>query len=110
MRGSLRITMAAAIAACLFAGTATSAFSAERRVFDKKGGTALRDVNATPKNQPDAAEFVNNGASKLETILGTIECTELEFGTTLVNNNGVEALRLAIPFGVAEADNCKLGT
>jgi hypothetical protein len=110
MRSSLRIIIAAMAAACLFAVTANSAFSAERRVVDKKGGTALRDVNATPKNQPDAAEFVNNGESKLVTGLGTIECTELEFGTTLVNNNGVEALKLAIPFGVAEADNCKLGT
>jgi hypothetical protein len=109
MRGPTRIGLLALSLVCLFASMAASAFSAERRVFDKKGGTALRDVNSTPsKNQPDAIEFVNNGASKLATSVGTIECTELEFGTTLVNNDGVSALRLAIPFGVAEGDNCNL--
>jgi hypothetical protein len=109
MRGSTRIGLLAVSLVCLFAFMATSAFSAERRVFDKKGGTALRDVNSTPnKNQPDAFEFVNNGTAKLATSLGTIECTELEFGTTLVNNDGVSALKLAIPFGVAEGDNCSL--
>jgi hypothetical protein len=108
MRGSRRIGLLAVSAVCLFAFIATSAFSAERRVFDKKGGTALRDVNATPKNQPDAIEFVDNGPAKLATSLGTIECTELEMGTTLVNNDGVNPLRVAIPFGVVEGDNCNL--
>jgi hypothetical protein len=106
MRGSRRIGLLAVSAVCLFAFIASSAFSAERRVFDKKGGTALRDVNATSKNQPDAIEFVNNGNAKLVSTLGTIECTELEMGTTLVNNDGVNPLRVAIPFGVVEGDNC----
>jgi hypothetical protein len=110
MRGSTRIGLLAVSLVCLSAFMATSAFSAERRVFDKKGGTALRDVNSTPKNQPDAFEFVNNGVAKLAIpLVGTIECSEMEFGTTLVNNNGVAALNLAIPFGVAEGDNCSLG-
>src|SRR6202035_5707561 len=108
MRGSTRIGLLAVSLVCLFALMATAAFSAERRGFDKKGGTALRDVNAIPKNQPDAIEFVNNGTAKLISTAGDIECTELEMGTTLVNNDGVSALRLAIPFGVAEGDNCSL--
>jgi hypothetical protein len=109
MRGSTRIGLLAVSLTCLFAFMATSALSAERRVFDKKGGTALRDVNSTPnKNQPDAFEFVNNGVAKLAIPTGTIECSEMEFGTTLVNNDGVSALKLAIPFGVAEGDNCNL--
>jgi hypothetical protein len=66
----------------------------------------LRDLAKEPKNQPDALEFVNSETAKFTiTGVGTIECSELEFGTTVVKNPGVT---LALPFGVAEGDNCSL--
>jgi len=106
----LSIGLIPVLVAAMFALTAASA-SAALRIYNKKpssGGTALRDVKAAPANQPDAGEFVNNGNIELKTGAGTITCTEQEFGTTVVNNNGTEALKLALPFGVAEADNCSV--
>jgi hypothetical protein len=77
---------------------------------DSSKTTLLRSVTTPPLNQPDAMEFVNNGSI---TLLGntsgtnpTVICNEVEFGTTMVKNNAVEEARLALPFGVAEGDNC----
>jgi hypothetical protein len=115
MRSSTRIGLLAVSLVCMFAVAAASAFGAERQLFNEEAvGTRklLRDVNTKPPTgalQPDALEFANNGNAKLAIAgLGTIECSEIEFGTTLVNNNGVTALTLAVPFGVAEGDNCLL--
>lgn len=83
--------------------------SAAPRIFNKKGGALLRDVKMAPALQPDAGEFVNNGPVVLETGVGPITCTEEEFGTTVVTNAEVE-LKLGLPFGVAENDECKNAT
>jgi hypothetical protein len=106
MRGPIRIGLLAISLVCSFAFTAASAFAATPELLDKKGGVLLRDLAKEPKNQPDAIEFVNNGVAKLAIAgVGTIECSELEFGTTVVKNPGIT---LALPFGVAEGDNCSL--
>jgi hypothetical protein len=105
MRGSTRIGLLAVSLVCLFAFVASSAFAGPRFWTDKTKTTLLRDVNATPKNQPDALEFANNGNVVLETGIGTITCTEIEFGTTVVSNTETLA-KVALPFGVAEGDNC----
>jgi|GEM_PF-2578672 hypothetical protein len=72
--------------------------------------TLLRSVTTPPLNQPDAMEFVNNGSITLEGNTSgtnpTVICSEVEFGTTMVKNNATEEARLAMPFGVAEGDNC----
>lgn len=77
---------------------------------DSTKTTLLRDVSTLPKNQPDAMEFVNNGPVLIEAASSGINpgviCTEVEFGTTVVKNNATEEARLAMPFGVAEGDNC----
>jgi hypothetical protein len=76
--------------------------------------TLLRSVTSTPKNQPDALEWANNGPMifTFETATGEppIECSEVELGTTVVANGvnakGVEETKLAMPFGIAEGDDC----
>jgi hypothetical protein len=91
----------------LFALTASSALAIPRLWADKTLTTALRDVTTEPsKGQPDSLEFNNNGNVTLVTSIGTVTCTELEFGSSVLNNNGTTAPALAIPWGVAEADNC----
>jgi hypothetical protein len=95
-----------AMVAMAFAAASAGAFVPELR--DKKAGTALRDLTSTPTNQPDAGEFVNSTEVKLATKAGTIVCTEIEFGTTVVKNRNKE-VTLAVPFGVAEGDNCTVG-
>jgi hypothetical protein len=108
MRGPTRIGLLAVSLVCLFALMVASAFAdADDQLRDKEKGTVLRDVKAKPENQPDAIEFVNNGTAKLKTSLGTIECTELEFGSTVLSN-ALGAVELALPFGVAEGDNCSI--
>jgi len=65
-------------------------------------------------NQPDSLEFVNNGNVEFKS--GTeakpegpsIICSEVELGTTVLANNGKAALLLALPWGVAEGDDCNL--
>jgi hypothetical protein len=115
MRGPTRIGLLVISLVCMFTFVAASASAAERQLFNEESeGTRklLRDVNTKPPIgalQPDALEFVNNGTAKLAIVgLGTIECSQIEFGTTLVNNDGVSALKLAVPFGVAEGDQCSL--
>jgi hypothetical protein len=107
MRGSTRIGLLAVSLVCLFAFMVASAFAdADDQLLDKAAGTALRDVKTEPSpHQPDALEFVNNGAVILKTGVGTITCTELEFGSTVLSNK-VGTVELALPFGVAEGDNC----
>jgi len=113
MRGPTRIGLLAISVVCAFAVMVTSALAAPRLWTDSTKTTPLRDVNATPKNQPDAAEFNNKGNVELVvTIAGlkkTIVCTEIEIGTTVVNNDGKANPKLALPFGVAEGDNCSVG-
>jgi hypothetical protein len=69
--------------------------------------TLLRSVTALPKNQPDAMEFGNEGpVAFLIRNEPPIECNEVEFGTTVLVNTGALESKLALPFGVAEGDNC----
>jgi hypothetical protein len=76
---------------------------------DSTKTTLLRSVTSVPKSQPDAMEFANNGPvlfanrTKEEP---PIFCNEVEFGTTVVVNSGALETKLALPFGVAEGDNC----
>jgi hypothetical protein len=106
MRGSTRIGLMAISLVCMFAFMVATAFGdADDQLLNQKAGVALRDVASTPTNQPDAAEFVNNGNVVLETSLGTITCTEEEFGATVLKNKPGE-VELAIPFGVAEGQDC----
>jgi hypothetical protein len=99
------------LAAALLVGalSAAPALAGPRFWTDKTKTTLLRDVTATPEHQPDAAEFVNNGNVELKTNIGTITCTEIEFGTTVLSNT-TSLARLALPFGVAEGDNCSTFT
>ncbi len=104
----LSIGLVPVLVAAVFALTAAQAFAVPRLWTDESKTTPLRDVKSTPANQPDAGEFVNNGTVVLKTSGGLfnpiINCTEIEFGTTVVNNNGVANPLLALPFGVAEGD------
>jgi hypothetical protein len=112
MRGSTRVGMLAISVVCMFAFTASAAFADEDdQLLDKAGGTGLRDVTAGPKNQPDALEFVNNGNVELGGIAGLespIVCKEAEFGTTVLRAKATATLpvEVALPFGVAEGDEC----
>lgn len=114
MRGSRRIGLLAISLVCMFAFMAASAFGdAEDQLLNAKGGTLLRDVKTTPVNQPDALEFVNNGNVVLKTSVGTLTCTEVEFGTTVLNAKATATteVELAVPFGVAEGpEDCTVPT
>jgi len=69
--------------------------------------TLLRSVTTVPKNQPDAMEFANNGPVLFVTPAGgPIVCNEVEFGATVVVNSGELETKLALPFGIAEGDDC----
>ncbi len=108
MRSSIRIGLLAVSLVCAFALVVASAFADtddQLRSAKAPAGAPLRDVTTAPINQPDAGEFVNVGNVELKTSSGVIICTEMEFGTTVVNNKPGE-VTLALPFGVAEGDNC----
>jgi hypothetical protein len=117
MRGSTRVGLLVVSLICLFSFMSVAAYAdKDDQLLDKEKGVLLRDVTSTPTNQPDALEFVNNGEVKLEATIAakkeTIVCTEIEFGGTVLDNNlkeEKEAVTLAVPFGVAEGDNCKVG-
>lgn len=89
--------------------TATKAWVFPRFWTDSGETTPLRSVAGVPKNQPDALEFVNNGpvefALSIESEMPDIIC-EMEFGTTVLLNNGEQEPKLALPFGVAEGGSC----
>jgi hypothetical protein len=107
MRGPIRSVLLAALAACAFAAFVGQASAAKPELLDKAAGTLVRDVNKAPTNAPDAFEFVNNGNVELVTKVGTITCTEIEFGTTVLKAEN--PINLAVPFGVAEGDECNTG-
>jgi hypothetical protein len=117
MRGPTRFGLLAISVVCMFAFMAASAFAdADDQLLDKEGGVALRDVTTSPpttKLQPDTLEFVNNGNVVLKVGTTTLECPEVELGTTVVNNKLGE-VKLAVPFGVAEngpaPENCTVPT
>jgi hypothetical protein len=95
--------------------SAAPAFAKAPHLFTNVTETVpLRSVLATPKNQPDALEWAAErpmlftfGEATKE---GPVECNEVELGTTVVANGvnakGVEETKLALPFGVAEGDDC----
>ncbi|HWX96153.1 MAG TPA: hypothetical protein VNZ01_04805 [Solirubrobacteraceae bacterium] len=70
--------------------------------------TLLRSVTSLPKNQPDAMQFSNEGPVVfiLSSREKAIVCNEVELGTTVLVNSGELETKLALPFGVAEGDNC----
>jgi hypothetical protein len=106
MRGSVRVGVLAMSLVCSFAFMTASASAITPELLDKQGGVLLRDVAKEPKNQPDALAFVNSGTMRIAIAgEGTIECTEINFGTTVVKNPGIT---LALPFGVFEGDSCSL--
>ena len=114
MRRPIRISLLAVSLICMFAfSTAAALGDATDELRDKKAGTLLRDVNAAPKNQPDAAEIVNNGNVVLSGLAGLEEaiiCKEVEFGKTVLRAKATVAnpsVLLAIPFAVAEGDECE---
>jgi hypothetical protein len=102
--------LASVLAASGLSAASASAFP--QLWTDSSKSTLLRSVSSTPINQPDAMEFVNNGPLTLEgSSSGAnpgVICSEVEFGTTVVKNNATEEVRLALPFGVAEGDNCSI--
>ena len=77
------------LAAALLVGalSAAPALAGPRFWTDKTKTTLLRDVTTAPEHQPDAAEFANNGEVTLKTSIGTITCTEIEFGTTVLGSD-----------------------
>jgi hypothetical protein len=93
-----------------------SALAAPRLWTDSTAKTLLRSVKTAPINQPDALEFANEGSVAFILMSGgaqkTILCNEVEFGNTVVLNNELNKAtnlletKLAMPFGVAEGDNC----
>jgi hypothetical protein len=110
----------------IFAVCVSSAFAHTHQLFTKnpaEGGELLRSVTSGPfKNQPDALEFNNSGP--MTAILSggkglptevQVNCSEVEFGTTVVSNvEDTEVgkiftpglVKLAMPFGVAEGEEC----
>jgi len=118
----MKKALLAGLASAMVVGLLASASaSAAPRFFEGKGGPLLRSVSSLPsKNQPAAIEF-----SAVEGVTWTLKflpettkeeiqvrCTELEVGTTVVTN-AIETLenenKLAMPFGVAEGDDCFSG-
>lgn len=88
---------------------------------DNTKTTLLRSVTSSPKDQPDALEFNNKEPvvsvvhfiqtarekkEKKELPPVTVVCSEMEFGTTVLVNNGEAETKLALPFGVDEGDEC----
>ncbi len=95
-------------AAVLYAPATTSAAAFPQFWTTSAKTKLLRSVAVLPKNQPDAMEFDNEspvviGISSSEE---PIFCNEVEIGTTVVVNSGELETKLALPFGVAEGDNC----
>src|ERR1700730_6009120 len=113
MRGSTRVGVLTVCLVSVFALMATSAWAGPQLSTDNTRTTLLRDVNATPAHQPDALELVNNGNVELAVEIAglhkTIGCTEIEIGSTVLSNTNTLA-KLALPLGIAEGDNCKVGT
>jgi hypothetical protein len=105
----LTVCLASALAfGALFASSAAA--SLFQLWTDSTKTTLLRSVSTEPKNQPDALEFVGELSFKFlsET---NVQCHEVEFGTTVVVNSPEGEAKtgenkLAMPFGVAEGDNC----
>jgi hypothetical protein len=89
--------------------SAAAASASPRLWTDSTETTLLRSVTSEPKNQPDALEFFGEMRSNPGGAVG-INCSEVEIGTTVVGNNSlvksVIETKLALPFGVAEGDNC----
>jgi hypothetical protein len=106
MRGPRRIGLLAISGVCLFAFMATSAFAADELLTTENGGTRLRELTTTPAGSPDSLEFVNSGslAWKLSELSNT--CTEIELGAFVKTNPVGGNPELALPWGVAEGDNC----
>jgi hypothetical protein len=81
---------------------------------DSSETVKLRSISSLPKNQPDELEFANEGPVEFRLMrkgfINPITCTEVELGTTVLGNESpvkkVIETRLAMPFGVAEGDDC----
>jgi hypothetical protein len=115
MRGPIRIGLLAVSLVWMFAFSAAAALGdSTDDLRDTKRGVLLRDVDKTPTNQPAALELVNNGDLEVAGIAGLetpIICKQVEFGTTVARAKATVAnpsVLLAIPFAVAEGDECTL--
>jgi hypothetical protein len=98
------------LAGALFAASA----NATKLWTDSSATEKLRSITSLPKNQPDALEFANEGPVEFRLMrkgfVNPITCTEVELGTTVLGNESlvkkVIETRLAMPFGIAEGDDC----
>jgi hypothetical protein len=113
MKTKLLVGLASVLA--VGALSAAPAFASPRLWTDATETTLLRDVASPPKAQPDALEFVNDQPVVIQLSTATEEespifCNEVEIGTTVVANNRlikeIVETKLAVPFGVAEGDEC----
>jgi hypothetical protein len=88
--------------------SASPVFALAQLYTDSSKTVLLRTVTTEPKNQPDALEWINNGPVTIFYAGGSDTCLEVEFGTTLLQNE--KEVKLAMPFGVTEGDECMEGT
>jgi hypothetical protein len=77
---------------------------------DASKTTPLRDRETSPKDHPDTLEFANQGPVTFSAVFpaGTVSvsCSEVELGTTVVINDGVEETTLSVPFGLFQGNQC----
>jgi hypothetical protein len=108
MRRLLVGAVAAALSGFVFAASASAA-EFPQLWTNSTQTVPLRSVKSSPVNQPDALEF-GNTQGPMVVPSGIKEfpvlCNEVEIGTTVLVNSGTEETKLAVPFGVAEGDNC----
>jgi hypothetical protein len=114
MKKALLVALTTLLVGGLFAASA----SAAPRFFEEKGGPLLRSVATLPsKLQPSAIEFnaIEGVTWRFKFLPETtkeelqVHCNEVEVGTTVVTNLIEEKEnenKLAMPFGVAEGDEC----
>jgi hypothetical protein len=125
MKSKLLAGLVAAAAIAAFSAASALAAPVPQLWTDSTKTTPLRSVTSTPVNQPDALEFVGVPSEVTEKFglsgvafeweekkaLNGVACQEAEFGTTVVSNSPegevkTKENKLAIPFGVAEGDEC----
>jgi hypothetical protein len=119
MKSKLFAGLVAAAAVGAFTAASALAGPVPQLWTDSTKTTPLRSVHSTPVNQPDALEFQTDtqltplefGWNEPTGASVEVICNEVEFGTTVVSNSPEGELtskenKLALPFGVAENDNC----
>jgi hypothetical protein len=116
MKRRLAVAVASLLALAVLAPAIAQA--SPRLWTDFTKTTPLRDLKSEPsKFQPDELEFHNetpvtleySGITLAEMLNPKVTCTEVQLGTIVFVNNGVQETTLTLPFGVAEGDNCLAG-